>query len=331
MEGLLLDVQDLEYRFHTNDGIVHALNGVSFQLHQGEALAIVGESGCGKSVTMMSILRLLPEPPGEVVGGKALFLDRDLLKMSSKEIRSIRGMHIGMIFQDPMTALNPSMSIGHQLTEGLLEHCQMDAKQAREEALRLLSKVGISSPGDRFNDFPHQFSGGMRQRVMIAIALACRPEVLIADESTTALDVTIQAQIVDLMLELRKEMGMSIIWVTHDLSVIARMVDKVAVMYAGRMVEQTPISQLYRNPRHPYTIGLLGALPRLDIVSSQRLVNIQGAPPYMLKKPHCCSFAPRCPYVQDECLQQLPALRQVGDMHTTACLFDIDRALDVWR
>lgn len=331
VEGAILDVQDLEYCFHTTDGLVHATNGVSFQLRQGEALAIVGESGCGKSVTMMSILRLIPEPPGEIVNGKALFHDRDLLTMEPREIRSIRGMRIGMIFQDPMTALNPSMSIGFQVIEGLLEHNDMDRKRAHAEAIRLLTKVGISNPGDRFDDFPHQFSGGMRQRVMIAIALACHPEVLIADEPTTALDVTIQAQIVDLVLELRKEMGMAIIWITHDLSVIARMADNVAVMYAGRLVEKTPISQLYKNPRHPYTIGLLGALPRLDFGSKKRLVNIQGAPPHMLKKPDSCSFAPRCPYAQARCWNELPTLREVGDDHTTACFFDVDRDLDIWR
>ncbi len=256
----LLSVQGLETQFLTRSGTVHAVNGVSFDLKEGETLGIVGESGCGKSVTMMSVLRLIPSPPGKVTAGKAFYNGRDLLHIDDDEIRHIRGSQISMIFQDPMTSFNPVLTVGFQLAEPLITHMRMDRKQARERAAELLSLVGIPSAKDRLNDYPHQFSGGMRQRVMIAMALTCNPQVLIADEPTTALDVTIQAQIVDLVKGLRDRMGMAIIWITHDLGIVAGLADRLAVMYAGFIIEEAPVEMLYEDPNHPYTMGLLGQL-----------------------------------------------------------------------
>src|SRR6185436_3334177 len=260
----LLEVQGLETTFKTPDGIVHAVNGVSFQLQEGETLGVVGESGCGKSVTMLSILGLIPSPPGKIVTGSANFFGRDLLKMSVDEIREIRGAQISMVFQDPMTSLNPVLTVGRQLTEPLRLHLGMTKQQAEDRAAELLEMVGIPKAKDRLSDFPHQFSGGMRQRVMIAMALSCSPQLLIADEPTTALDVTIQAQLTDLVKRLRNELGMAIIWITHDLGVVAGLAKRVLVMYGGFIIEESPVKELYANPEHPYTLGLLGSLPRVD-------------------------------------------------------------------
>ena len=264
MPDFILDVQGLETTFKTPDGIIHAVNGVSFGLAESETLGVVGESGCGKSVTMLSVLGLIPSPPGKVIAGKAFFSGQDLVQMSKEEIRHVRGAQIAMIFQDPMTSLNPVLTIGRQLEEPLMLHIGMTKKQARDRAAELLSMVGIPNAKDRLSDYPHQYSGGMRQRVMIAMALSCSPQILIADEPTTALDVTIQAQIMDLVKRLRDELGMAIIWITHDLGVVAGLAQRVAVMYGGFIIEEAPVRELYANPSHPYTIGLLGSLPRVD-------------------------------------------------------------------
>ncbi len=320
----VLDVSDLKTRFHTQDGTVHAVNGVSFDLAEGEMLGVVGESGSGKSVTMMSLLQLIPIPPGEIVSGKALFDKRDLLAMESNEIRRIRGAQIGFIFQDPMTSLNPVLTIGRQITEPLRVHLDMSKEQANRRAAELLDLVGIPMAAGRLNEYPHQFSGGMRQRVMIAIALACSPQILIADEPTTALDVTIQAQIVDIVRRLREELRMSIIWITHDLGVIAGLADRVLVMYGGFIVEQAAVKELYGNPQHPYTRGLLGSLPRLDAERAVRLVNITGHPPDLLNAPSGCPFAPRCPYAFERCLEENPTLIPVTTGHEIACWWDMD-------
>lgn len=323
MPDLLLDVQGLETQFKTPEGTVHAVNGVSFGLKEGETLGVVGESGCGKSVTMLSILRLIPTPPGEIKAGKALYRGKDLLNMSKDEIRHIRGSQISMIFQDPMTSLNPVLTIGRQLTEPLELHLGMSREQARLRAVELLEMVGIPRAKDRLGDYPHQFSGGMRQRVMIAMALACNPQILIADEPTTALDVTIQAQITDLVKRLRDELGMAIIWITHDLGVVARLVERVMVMYGGFVIEESGVKDLYANPQHPYTIGLLGSLPRLDLDQRQRLVSIDGLPPMLFTKPTACPFAPRCKWVMERCWEENPALEEVSPGHKVACWVDV--------
>ena len=321
----ILEVRDLKTRFHTQDGTVHAVNGVTFDLKKGELLGLVGESGCGKSVTVMSLLGLIPMPPGEIASGEALFDDRDLISMDSDALRQVRGGRIGFIFQDPMTSLNPVLTIGHQIAEPLREHLGMSRKEANKRAIELLDLVGIPMAEARLKDYPHQFSGGMRQRVMIAIALACSPQILIADEPTTALDVTIQAQIIELIKRLREELGMSIIWITHDLGVVAGIADRVLVMYGGLIVERAPVEELYENPRHPYTQGLLGSLPRLEQRRADRLTNIKGQPPNLLSAPHSCPFAPRCPYVFERCLEENPAILSVNEMHEVACWWDTDK------
>ena len=322
MPELLLDVQGLETQFNTPDGIVYAVNGVSFSLKEGETLAVVGESGCGKSVTMLSVLRLIPSPPGKINAGKAIFRGEDLLRMSDDDIRGIRGAQIAMIFQDPMTSLNPVLTIGRQLEEPLALHMGMNKQQARERAAELLGMVGIPRAKDRLGDYPHQFSGGMRQRVMIAMALACNPQILIADEPTTALDVTIQAQIVELVKRLRDEIGMAIIWITHDLGIVAGLAKRVIVMYGGYIIEESPVDELYINPQHPYTLGLLGSLPRLDDFEYHRLVSIEGQPPVLYRKPTSCPFAPRCKYVVERCLNENPMLEKVAPDHRVACWID---------
>lgn len=321
----VLEVKDLKTQFHTQDGVVHAVNGVSFYLNEGEMLGVVGESGSGKSVTVMSLLRLIPMPPGKIVSGEAIFGKIDLLKIGSDEIRQVRGSAIGFIFQDPMTSLNPVLTIGHQIMEPLRTHLNMSRSQAQERAANLLDLVGIPMAKSKLNDYPHQFSGGMRQRVMIAIALACSPSILIADEPTTALDVTIQAQIIDLVKQLRRELGMSIIWITHDLGVIAGLVDRVLVMYGGFIVEKARVKDLYAHPRHPYTQGLLGSLPRLDSQRATRLTNIKGHPPDMLHLSQACPFAPRCFYAYERCHKENPTLLPVAPEHETACWWDMDR------
>jgi oligopeptide transport system ATP-binding protein len=325
LETRVLEVNDLATRFYTPDGVVHAVNGVSFYVDRGETLGIVGESGCGKSVTMMSCLRLIPEPPGKVERGKAIFQGQDLLQLSADDMRMMRGSQIAIIFQDPMTSLNPALSINKQISESLIEHCDLSQTQARERAIELLDLVGIPNAKERVDEYPHQFSGGMRQRVMIAIALSCDPKILIADEPTTALDVTIQAQIVELVKRLRDELGMSVIWITHDLGVVAGIAERVSVMYAGYIVEHARVDELYKNPRHPYTIGLLAALPRIDGRHAKRLANIEGQPPDLLHEPHFCPFAPRCAVAIDTCWQNNPVLRSVGDEHQAACWVDTDR------
>jgi len=289
----LLDVQGLETQFRTREGLVHAVNGVSFNLKEGETLGIVGESGCGQSVTVLSMLRLIPSPPGKVTAGTALYQGKDLLKISDDEIRHIRGSQISMIFQDPMTSFNPVLTIGRQLTEPLETHLGMSKQQALDRAAEMLRMVGIPNAKDRLNDYPHQFSGGMRQRAMIAMALSCNPQILIADEPTTALDVTIQAQILDLMRDLRNRLGTSVILITHDLGVIAEMADRVAVMYGGRIVEQAEVTELFDHPLHPYTQGLLGSIPVLGKVLD-RLDVIPGSVPNLINLPPGCRFAPRC-------------------------------------
>jgi len=318
----LLNVIDLETRFRTREGIVHAVNGVSFNLNEGETLGIVGESGCGKSVSVLSVLRLIPMPPGEIVSGTVDFQGKDLLKFSFEEIRQVRGAQIGMVFQDPMTSFNPVHTIGRQLMEPLEIHLGMNKKQAWERAVELLDMVQIPNPDDRLKDYPHQFSGGMRQRAMIAMALSCSPQILIADEPTTALDVTIQAQIIDLVKHLRDELGMAIIWITHDLGVIAGLAERVVVMYAGYIVEESRVKDLYKDPQHPYTLGLLRSLPRLDMHEKQRLISIEGVPPVLFKKPKFCPFVSRCQHRVEKCLQENPALISVGKDHKAACWVD---------
>ncbi len=322
MPDLLLDVQDLETQFKTPDGIVHAVNGVSFSLREGETLGIVGESGCGKSVTMLSVLGLIPSPPGRVTKGKAFFLGKDLLKMSNEEIRHVRGAQISMIFQDPMTSLNPVLTIGRQLTEPLILHLGMTSRQAETRAAELLSMVGIPNAKERLKDYPHQFSGGMRQRVMIAMALSCNPQVLIADEPTTALDVTIQAQIVELVKRLRDELGMAIAWITHDLGVVAGLAQRVFVMYGGYIIEEAEVKELYTNPRHPYTLALLGSLPRVDEQGRQKLSSLEGMPPVLYQKPMACPFAPRCKWAVERCWNDNPMLEAVAPEHQIACYVD---------
>jgi oligopeptide transport system ATP-binding protein len=320
----ILEVKNLITRFNTADGTVHAVNDVSFHLNEGEVLGVVGESGCGKSVTMLSLLQLIPRPPGEIVNGEAYFQGRDLFRLRPAELRDVRGGQIGMIFQDPLVSLNPVITVGRQISEMLLEHLPLSGHQARLRTVELLQLVGIPNETARYDEYPHQFSGGMRQRVVIAMALACNPKIVIADEPTTALDVTIQAQLIRLIKQLRHELGMSIIWITHDLGLIASIAQRVVVMYAGFIVEEAPVKSLYKRPQHPYTIGLLGSLPRIDEHEARRLVNINGAPPDLLTEPTGCPFAPRCPYVFDRCWDENPALLPAGPEHRAACWWDVE-------
>jgi len=318
----VLDVANLKTVFNTRDGEVHAVNDVSFYLKPGELLGIVGESGSGKSVTMMSLLKLLPMPPAEIRNGSIEFDGKDLREVSDDALRKIRGGEIGFIFQDPMTSLNPVFTVGFQLIEPLRLHMGLTKKQARKRAAELLELVGIPDAPARLKDFPHQFSGGMRQRVMIAIALACDPKVLIADEPTTALDVTIQAQILELVKELRQKLGMAIIWITHDLGVIAEIADRVAVMYAGQIVEHAEVKELFANPQHPYTRALLETLPRMGEARAQRLPSIDGQPPNLDHAPVHCEFAPRCKHAFDRCRAENPQRRDVTPAHDVACFWD---------
>ena len=322
MTSEILNVQGLETQFSTPEGVVHAVNGVDFTLNEGETLGVVGESGCGKSVSMLSILRLIQQPPGKIVAGTAMFRGKDLLKMTSDEIRHVRGGQISMVFQDPMTSLNPVMTIGKQMAEPLMLHMGLSKEQARERSVELLEQVGIPRAKDRLKDYPHQYSGGMRQRVMIAMALSCNPQIVIADEPTTALDVTIQAQIVDLMIRLREEVGMSIVWITHDLGVVASIAHRVNVMYGGFIIEESPIRDLYANPCHPYTIGLLGSLPQIHQKGRQRLYSIEGMPPMLYQKPQRCPFSPRCRWAVDRCREENPPLVEVDEKHRVACWVD---------
>jgi len=315
----ILDVANLKTVFNTRDGAVHAVNGVSFSLAPGELLGIVGESGSGKSVTMMSLMDLLPSPPAEIVSGEINIDGEDVRAMTPEEMRELRGGKVGFIFQDPMTSLNPVFTVGFQLMEPLREHLGLNKAQARVRAAELLELVGIPDAVSRLKDYPHQFSGGMRQRVMIAIALSCDPKVLIADEPTTALDVTIQAQILELVRELRQKMGMAIIWITHDLGVIAGIADRVAVMYAGQIVEHAEVKELFRNPQHPYTRALLETLPKADGERDERLRSIDGQPPNMNAAPTSCEFAPRCSHAFERCWAENPQRVSVGSGHDVAC------------
>ena len=314
----LLNVRDLVTRFRTENGTVHAVNKVSYTLKQGESLAIVGESGSGKSVGVLTVMGLIPDPPGWVESGEIWFKGRNLLQLSAEEIRRIRGKEIAMIFQDPMTSLNPVITIELQLTEAISEHQGLTRTAARKRAIETLDLVGIPNPHERLYDYPHQFSGGQRQRIMIAMALACEPDLLIADEPTTALDVTIQAQITELVTDLQRQLGMAIIWITHDLGVVAGLVDRVAVMYAGHIVETAPVAQLYNNASHPYTLGLLESIPSIA-ATKQRLIPIPGVPPDLLQAPTHCPFAPRCRFADQQCWQQNPALNAVTAQHLAAC------------
>ena len=299
--------------------MVHAVGGITYAVEAGEAVAIVGESGCGKSVGAMSILRLIPEPPGRIVKGEVLFEGRDLLKLSNAEIRDVRGRDIAMIFQEPMTSLNPVFSVGRQLTETLLRHTDMNASQANERALELLVQVGISDPQRRLEQFPHHLSGGMRQRVMIAMALACDPKLIIADEPTTALDVTIQAQILELMKGLSERLGVAQLIITHNLGVVARYAKRVNVMYAGKIVEMGLAKDIYHNPSHPYTLGLLASVPRLDQARGTKLIPIEGQPPDLARLDKGCAFRPRCRFATERCAQEIPELMTVSDEHRSAC------------
>jgi oligopeptide transport system ATP-binding protein len=321
----LLRVENLVTRFDTPEGIVHAVNGVSFHVNEGETLGVVGESGCGKSVTMLSLLGLIPEPPGRVAGGAAFFDRRDLLALSRDELRRVRGGQIGMIFQDPMTSLNPVMTIRKQMSGPMRVHLGLPESAVMDRAVELLEMVGIPRATERIDDYPHQFSGGMRQRVMIAMALSCNPRILIADEPTTALDVTIQAQIIDLVQRIQHQLKMAVIWITHDLGIIAELAERVVVMYAGYVVEQAGVDEIYHRPLHPYTIGLLGSLPAMDR-DVERLANIEGRPPSLLQAARRCPFAPRCSFSIDQCWEENPALLPAASSHQIACWVDVREA-----
>ena len=314
----LLEIKDLNVRFQTENGLVHALRNVSFEVRQGEVLALVGESGCGKSVTALSVMGLLPQPQGIISGGSIHFQGRDLVRLPRKELRKYTGNEISMIFQEPMTSLNPVYTVGYQICEAIRQHRRISKKEIRDHTIEMLDKVGIAEAGKRFNAYPHQLSGGMRQRVMIAMALSCNPRLLIADEPTTALDVTIQAQILELMIELNQSIGMSMIMITHDLGVVAEIAERVAVMYAGRIVETSQVVPLFTNPSHPYTWGLLGSMPWVDR-EQERLSPIAGIVPNPFEYPAGCKYSTRCPLVDDKCRQQEPDLIEMEPGHLSAC------------
>ncbi len=315
----ILEINNLETHFDTEDGIVHAVNGISFALKEGESLGLVWESGCGKSVSMLSVMRLLPQPPAQISADTIRLFDQNLLQLSEDEMRSIRGSQIAMIFQDPMTFLNPVLTVGFQLKEPMRIHLGLSDEEADERAEDLLQMVGIPEAKQRLDDYPHQFSGGMRQRVMIAMALSCNPPLLIADEPTTALDVTIQAQIIDLIKQLREKLGQSLIWITHDLGIVAGLAQRVAVMYAGNIVEIGDVKEIYGNPHHPYTVGLLGSLPKMEYARGTKLFSIKGEPPDLIGRQVGCAFAPRCTYTMERCLTDRPMLEQFEQNHMVAC------------
>lgn len=326
----LLDVKDLKTYFFTEDGIVKAVDGVSFSLERGKTLAIVGESGSGKSVTALSILKLV-SPPGRIVGGEVKFEGKDLLKLSEEELREIRGNRIALIFQDPLTALNPVFTVGDQIMEAILTHQKTSKEEARKKTVQLLEMVGIPRAKNRVNDYPHQFSGGMRQRAMIAMALSCEPDVLIADEPTTALDVTIQAQILELIKELQEKFNSATILITHDLGIVAELADNVLVMYAGKPVECGKAEEIYYNSRHPYTLGLMHSVSRLDVDKKERLKSIKGFPPNLIQIPPGCSFHPRCDFAIDICRKEIPEFLEVESGHFSACHRALERDLFVSR
>jgi len=315
----LLQVRDLKTHFFTDDGVVKAVDGISYDVQPGEIVGLVGESGCGKTVSALSILRLIPDPPGRIVGGEIIFEDADLLKADEEEIRHIRGNRIAIIFQEPMTSLNPVLTIGRQITESLELHLKMDRRSATKRAIELMEMVGIPEAKARISDYPHQFSGGMRQRAMIAMALSCNPRLLLADEPTTALDVTIQAQILELLTRLTRELGTAVVIITHNLGVVARYANRVNVMYAGKIVESAVARELYGNPHHPYTLGLLKSVPRLDQARKAKLEPIEGFPPDLIHMPEGCAFQPRCKFAVQKCQGEEPPLLQVASEHYSAC------------
>jgi oligopeptide transport system ATP-binding protein len=319
----LLQVKDLRTYFYTEEGLVKAVDGVTYDVQEGETLALVGESGCGKSISALSLLKLIPIPPGRIVSGEVLFEGDDLLKLEEDEIRKIRGNRISMVFQEPMTSLNPVLTIGKQMTEALELHLKLDRRAANARAVQLLEMVGVAEAERRITDYPHQFSGGMRQRVMIAMAMACNPKLLIADEPTTALDVTIQAQVLEVMARLSREFGTAVIIITHNLGVVARYADRVNVMYAGKIIETSTAEKVYADPRHPYTLGLLRSVPRLDQGMGEKLIPIEGLPPDLGHLPVGCSFYPRCTYRIDKCLEEYPPLALVSENHYAACWVDV--------
>lgn len=319
MNNSLLQVRNLATHFYTQSGVVKAVDGVSFEVSRGETIALVGESGCGKTVSALSLVRLVAEPPGRIVSGEVIFDGTDLLKLSKEEIRKVRGARISMVFQEPMTSLNPVLTIGRQLTEMLELHRQMGRREAVDEAIRLLKMVGIPHAEQRVKDYPHHFSGGMRQRVMIAMAISCRPQLIIADEPTTAVDVTIQAQLLEIIRQLTRELGTSVILITHNLGIVARYARRIHVMYAGKIIEHGPAEEVYRRPCHPYTGGLLASVPRLDEPRKRRLVPIEGQPPDLTSAPEGCAFKPRCSYSDAACHTGEEGLVEVAPGHYSAC------------
>jgi len=321
----LLQVKDLRTYFYTEEGLVKAVDGVTYDVQEGETLALVGESGCGKSVSALSLLKLIPIPPARIVSGEVLFEGDDLLKLNEDEIRKIRGNRISMVFQEPMTSLNPVLTIGKQMTEALELHLRLSNEAATARAIQLLEMVGVAEAERRITDYPHQFSGGMRQRVMIAMAMACNPKLLIADEPTTALDVTIQAQVLEVMARLSREFGTAVIIITHNLGVVARYADRVNVMYAGKIIETSTAEKVYADPRHPYTLGLLRSVPRLDQATGEKLIPIEGLPPDLGNLPKGCSFYSRCTYRVDKCKEEYPPLQLVDENHYAACWVDVTK------
>ena len=318
-DEVILQVKDLRTYFNTDEGVVKAVDGITFNLRKGETMGIVGESGSGKSVTNLSIMNLIPNPPGKIMGGEVLFHGEDLLKLSEKQIQNIRGNKISMIFQDPMSSLNPFLRISTQMVETIMLHQKLDKKAAKEKAIEMLRLAGIPAPEKRIDSYPHQFSGGMRQRVMIAMGLSCNPEILIADEPTSALDVTIQAQILELMQDLSRRLGTAVIMITHSLGVVAGMCDTICVMYAGRIVERGNTEDIFKEPKHPYTRGLIQSVPRLDKENAERLYSIPGQPPNVIDLPSCCPFFPRCSKASDICKKKYPPLKEFANGHCTSC------------
>jgi oligopeptide transport system ATP-binding protein len=316
---MILEVKDLKTHFFTPEGVVKAVDGVYYDVAEGETVALVGESGCGKSVSALSIMGLIPNPPGRIVNGEILFKGRDLRRLDAEGMRRVRGKEIAMVFQEPMTSLNPVLTIGRQMTETLEAHMNMGKEEANRKAMEMLKWVGIPDPQRRLAQYPHQFSGGMRQRVMIAMALSCDPGLILADEPTTALDVTIQAQILELLKELTRQKGVSLIVITHNLGVVARYADRVNVMYAGKIIECGLAREIYHHPRHPYTLGLLHSVPRLDQPKKSKLEPIEGQPPDLARLPAGCSFRPRCKFGEEKCDHEVPSLREVGEKHFCAC------------
>ena len=319
MSEVLLQVEELETHLFTKEGVLKPVNGVSFHVDRGETVGLVGESGCGKTMTALSIMGLVPNPPGRIVGGAIRLDGEDLLQLDDRTLRTRRSVHMGMIFQDASTALNPTMRVGDQISETMQRHLGMNRGEAVLHATEILDRVGIPAAEQRLDDYPHQFSGGMRQRVMIAIAICCNPDLLIADEPTTALDVTIQAQLLDLVLELKEDVGKSVLWITHDLGVVAELCDRVMVMYAGQVVEEATVEELFLRPRHPYTAGLLDSMPTLEERRQESLKTIEGMPPNMARMPTGCAFHPRCEYASERCVEEAPALERSGGDGLVAC------------